>query len=137
MQVQKDSIIIDTNLWISFLLTKDFSKLDSILANNSVKLIFSSELLEEFITVTQRRKFKKYFDMDDVQKLILLISDKAIFVKVTSLVNSCRDEKDNFLLALAKDSKATHLITGDKDLLVLKKYKFTQIVTIGEYLTDK
>jgi hypothetical protein len=137
MQEQKDSIIIDTNLWISFLLKKDFSKLDTILCNNLVKLIFSNELLEEFITVIQRRKFKKYFDIDDVQRLVLLISDKAIFVQVTSVVSNCRDEKDNFLLALAKDSKATHLITGDKDLLVLKKYKTTQIVTMSEYLTAK
>ena len=37
--------------------------------------------------------------------------------------------------SLAKDSKADFLITGDKDLLVLKEFEETQIVTIIEYQT--
>jgi len=45
----------------------------------------------------------------------------------------CRDDKDNFLLALAKDSNADFLITGDKDLLILKKFEDTSIVTIADY----
>lgn len=57
----KDRVIIDTNLWISFLLTKDYSKLDSILSEALLTLLFSQELLEEFIEVAQRPKFKKYF----------------------------------------------------------------------------
>jgi predicted nucleic acid-binding protein len=37
-------------------------------------------------------------------------------------------------LSLAVDGQATHLITGDKDLLVLEKFGDTQILSIGEYL---
>jgi predicted nucleic acid-binding protein len=40
----------------------------------------------------------------------------------------------NFLLALAKDSKASRLITGDHDLLVLSGFEGTRIITIAEYL---
>jgi uncharacterized protein len=53
---------------------------------------------------------------------------------VTSEVSLCRDEDDNFLLALAKDSKADFLITGDKDLLVLKQFENTSILTLTEFL---
>lgn len=52
-----------------------------------------------------------------------------------STVNICRDPKDNFLLALAKDGKASHLITGDSDLLVLKKSGKTEILNISDYLS--
>ena len=52
MQNQKDRIIIDTNIWISFLLTKDLSKLDNIIANNKVTLIFGQELIDELVEVT-------------------------------------------------------------------------------------
>jgi uncharacterized protein len=69
--------------------------------------------------------------------LLVNIRSRAIFIKVTSEVNICRDVKDNFLLALAIDSNATHLITGDKDLLVLKKYGSTKILTMSEYLANK
>jgi uncharacterized protein len=47
MPGQKNRIIIDTNGWISFLLTKDFSALDAVIANNTVTLIFSQELVDE------------------------------------------------------------------------------------------
>ncbi|MDQ3111832.1 MAG: putative toxin-antitoxin system toxin component, PIN family [Bacteroidota bacterium] len=84
-------------------------------------LLFSAELITEFIEVAQRPKFKKYFSLDDLQDLILRVREKADFIHIKSSVSICRDKKDNFLLALAKDGKATHLITGDKDLIVLKK----------------
>jgi predicted nucleic acid-binding protein len=57
-----------------------------------------------------------------------------VFIQVTSTVNTCRDPKDNFLLALSQDGKATHLLTGDNDLLDLKKHGRTKILTITQYL---
>lgn len=136
MLKRKNRIIIDTNLWISFLLTKDFSKLDTILSDSNVKLIFSRELLEEFLEVIARPKFKKYFSDLLVSELLEQIQPYSELIEVTSEVNICRDEKDNFLLSLAKDSNATHLITGDKDLLILGKIGFTKIVAITNYLED-
>ena len=131
----KDRVIIDTNLWISFLINKDYSKLDKILSDKLATLLYSQELIDEFIDVAQRPKFRRYFSADDLQALLLAMSDRAIFIDVSSTVTVCRDEKDNFLLALAKDGKASHLITGDKDLLVLKRFGKTKILTITEYLT--
>jgi len=56
---------------------------------------------------------------------------------VTSNISVCRDPKDDFLLSLAKDGNATYLITGDKDLLILKEFGKTTILTVTEYLSDK
>jgi putative PIN family toxin of toxin-antitoxin system len=100
-------------------------------------VILSQELVDEFIEVTQRNKVKKYFDLDDVEDLLLKIKSRALIVKVNSKIAACRDPKDDFLLSLAVDGKTTHLITGDKDLLVLKKYRKTKILTATEYLSDK
>jgi len=72
-------IIIDTNLWISFLITKDFSKLDKLLLKNTVKLVFSKELLDEFLEVVQRPKFKKYFSQSDIISILSTINDYADF----------------------------------------------------------
>ena len=137
MPKQKDRVIIDTNLWISFLLTRDFSKFDSIIADNEITLLFSEELLNEIIEITQRIKFKRYFKLDEVESLILMIKTRAIFVDVTSEIQKCRDIKDNFLLSLSMDGKASHLLTGDKDLLILKKIGQTKIIKITEYLGEK
>jgi len=51
MQKKSHRVIIDTNLWISFLLTNDFSKLDQLLRNDKLTLLFSQELLDEFVEV--------------------------------------------------------------------------------------
>src|SRR6188768_1213961 len=117
----KDRLIIDTNLWLSFLIKKDYIKLDEILSDELVTLLYSQQLIDEFIEVAQRPKFKKYFSNADLQQLLMGMSKRAHFIEVSSIVDICRDPKDNFLLALAKDSKASHLLTGDNDLLVLKR----------------
>ena len=133
----KNRVVIDTNLWISYLVSNNLSVFDTLIADNQLTLIFSAELVDEFIEVAQRKKFRKYFDLKDIEDLLIRIRRKALFINVTAVVTTCRDPKDNFLLALAFDSKATHLITGDKDLLVLENYIHTKILTLGEYLRDK
>ena len=62
MAKRVDRIIIDTNLWISFLINKDFKKLDDKIKKGKVRLIFSVELIDEFLTVADRSKFRKFFD---------------------------------------------------------------------------
>lgn len=125
-------IIIDTNLWISFLLTNNYVKLDVILSKGK-KLLFSQQLIEEFVKVVQRPKLKRYLTNEDIENLLITIGTKATFIKTTE-INVCRAPKDNFILALAVDGKATHLLTGDKDLLILEKIEDTQIITIANYL---
>jgi putative PIN family toxin of toxin-antitoxin system len=134
MPKQKDRIVVDTNLWLSFLITKNNSALDKIFLDDFVILLYTQELIDEFITVANRSKFTRYFDNDDLQRLLLSMSRRSIFIDTTSSVDICRDPKDNFLLALSKDGKASHLITGDKDLLELKKFGKTRILTMREYL---
>ena len=77
---KKHRIIVDTNLWVSFLLTKDLAKLDLIFSSNKLTLLFSQELLDEFVAVAQRPKFKKYFSLADLEDLLLQINTKAEFI---------------------------------------------------------
>ena len=126
-------LILDTNLWISFLISSKFEKLDELLINQKSKLLFSQEHLEEFVAVAKRPKLRKYISKDELEDLLETIHEVAEFVNVTSKVSKCRDPKDNFLLSLAVDGKADYLLTGDKDLLVLKKIGKTEIRTISEF----
>ncbi len=137
MRRKKHRIIIDTNLWISFLLSKRTSGLDKFFLDQTITIIFSQELLDEFIEVARRPKLKKYFNLADLEELLLQISLHAEFVAVSSNINLCRDYKDNFLLSLAADSNATYLLTGDKDLLEVNKLGKTKIVTITQFLSER
>jgi len=126
-------IILDTNLWISFLISSKYKKLDKLLFNQECKLLFSQELLEEFIAVAKRPKLRKYISKDELEDLLETIDEVAEFVHVTSKILKCRDPKDNFLLSLAVDGNADYLLTGDNDLLVLEKIGDTEIKTISEF----
>jgi len=63
---KKIKIIIDTNLFISFLIGKRLAGLKQTLVQSTVQLIFSEQNMEELETVTERPKFEKYFDKEDV-----------------------------------------------------------------------
>jgi len=45
----------------------------------------------------------------------------------------CRDSDDDRLLSLAKESEAEYIVTGDDDLLSLKHYESTKIVSPREF----
>ncbi|MFZ2783798.1 MAG: putative toxin-antitoxin system toxin component, PIN family [Sediminibacterium sp.] len=137
MQKKVSRIIIDTNLWVSFLITKDFTKLDEIIFSKQGILVFSQELLDEFIEVARRPKFRRFFSDSDIEEILETIEEYADFVKVQTPVKVCRDPKDNFLLSLAVDGNADILLTGDKDLLDLTKFGETTISTISDFLKDK
>ena len=126
-------LIHDTNLWISFLISSKYEKLDEVLFNQKCKLLFSQELLEEFVAVAKRPKLRIYISRNELEDILETIDEVAEFVNVTSKISECRDPKDNFLLSLAVDGKADYLLTGDKDLLVLKKIGDTEIKTMSEF----
>ena len=44
MANKAERIILDSNLWISFLITKDFTKLDTILFSKQAKLAFQQRI---------------------------------------------------------------------------------------------
>ncbi|MDR1525795.1 MAG: putative toxin-antitoxin system toxin component, PIN family [Tannerella sp.] len=134
---EKYRIIIDTNLWISFLLSKKFDFIDNLLQTEKIQLIFCEELFDELVEVISRPKLRKIFTKDDRELIFGIINKYAVYIPVVSAITVCRDAKDNFLLSLAKDSNANYLLTGDKDLLILKTFDNTQIVTVTEFRNEK
>ena len=74
MPSQKPSkIIIDTNIWISFLIGKELQDLKDLIVSEKVKVITTDQLINEIRLVTLRDKLKKYFNQDKVSDLISLL----------------------------------------------------------------
>lgn len=97
-------------------------------------MVFSDELIRELIEVARRPKFRRFFVAADIEGLLTMLHKHGDFVTIKTDVSVCRDPKDNFLLALAADSEAEFLLTGDQDLLVIEKYNNTTIITIADFL---
>jgi len=89
-------------------------------------------LLRELRSTIGNNRFREYFSVEDAILLIEPLQPRAKNVTiVTPLKEWCRNTKDDYLVALSKDSNAHYLITGDKDLLSLQQFENTQIVTLS------
>jgi putative PIN family toxin of toxin-antitoxin system len=109
--------------------------LDEVLEVKGVQILFSKNLLDELSDVVIRPKFRKYFAVEQVEELLIKIRKYTKQIRVTSTITQCRDPKDNFLLELAIDGNAHFLLTGDNDLLDIKKIGKTSIVKVQDFLS--
>ncbi|WP_010419502.1 putative toxin-antitoxin system toxin component, PIN family [Anaerophaga thermohalophila] len=128
-----DKVIIDTNIWISFLIGKHLKGLHYIIASDVIKIITCKEQLAELYEVFQKPKIRKYFTTYQIHEFFDLLDDCSLLIEVESNVDICRDPKDNFLLALAKDANAHFIISGDNDLLTLESFALAKIISYKEF----
>ena len=126
-------VVIDTNLWISFLIGKTLKGLQSHLIRQDIVLLFSEELFDELIEVVHRPKLQKYFSSDNIRELMALLEMKALFVEIKEHVSDCRDTKDNFLLDLCISGNADYLVTGDADLIALHPFRGVKIIHYRDF----
>ena len=130
---KKPKVVIDTNIWISFLIGKKLSSLKSLISNKNIQIIISDELIEEIEEVTNRPKLRKYFPQEKVHDFINLLRIISSPHSIEVVESICRDPKDDFILALSKETKADFLVTGDNDLLSIVKFGNTRIVTANKF----
>lgn len=126
-------IIIDTNIWISFLIGKSLKGLHKHLDDEYFRIFTCQEQINELIDVFQKPKIKKHLSLTQFEKFFDLFYDVTELVQLSEVVDLCRDKKDNYLLSLAMSSDADYLITGDQDLLVLDKISKTKIIKFSDF----
>jgi putative PIN family toxin of toxin-antitoxin system len=127
-------IIVDTNLWISFLIGKRLSVLKLLLTKSDLTFFVCDKLLEEIQNISSKPKIRRYVDEDDIKDTLVIIDTFCEFVVIQQeVVSPVRDVKDLYLLSLADTVQADYIITGDKDLLVLQAHNQTKIVTYNEF----
>ncbi len=140
MNKRKPRVVVDTNLLVSGLIYPHStpSALLQALRNKVFTLVASQYLLDELKAVLARPKFKKYnISSEEVRLLVHTI--KVHKQKTPSFLTKLlplRDQKDEDILACALYGKADYLITGDKDLLVLKnnpQIRPLKIITAREF----
>lgn len=91
-------------------------------------------MLAELFEVLHRKQFRRYIDEDDIRRFIAALTREAEWVEVDSEVIACRDPKDDKFLSLAVRGRATHIITGDSDLLVLDPFRGVAILSPAAFL---
>lgn len=121
-------IVIDTNLFVSFLLGRNLQKLVELLQPEKVVLLVSEQLFDELIKVVDSPKFKAVFSEGDMANLITILKMKGLWLEPRIKLHDCRDTNDDFILELAVTGEADYVVTGDKDLLALNPYRGIKII---------
>ena len=129
MKPKNIKVIIDTNVWISFLIGKKVYLLKDLIINEQIKIVYCEQLLIEIKEVTSRPNIKKYFPKEAVAELLDLLELIGARYEIKPIHFINRDPKDNFLLDLIDISKAEYLITGDNDLLLHNPFLTASIIT--------
>ena len=126
-------VVFDTNIFISaFVIPGSLAEktILKIIEEEDVLLI-SKDIIGEVLSVLSR-KFGR--DREGLSHVAVTLSDLAELVKPARRVAVFKDEPDNRILECALSGEADLLVTGDKKMLQLRKYKGVEIVSLRAYL---
>ena len=126
-------IVVDTNVLASavFFGGKPGELLRLILARY-VSAVATQEILDEYQD-TIDYLLEKYKGRELHFSAVPIYSTMEI-IPAKTRVSVCRDSDDDKFISCAIDGQCYYVVSGDKDLLTLKKYRHVKIVTVSEFL---
>ncbi len=124
-------IVLDSNIIVAAYAGRGLCNSLFELCLDRHEIIISEFILTE-VNRTLHNKIK--MPLQNVQIIIDYLKEFCILSTYDKLSeNICRDKNDNDIISLAVSNNVDYLITGDKDLLVLKKYKKVKIISPREF----
>jgi len=127
-------VVIDTNVWISGLLTR--AGAPALLTRQVVRTgqpVLSPESYAELEERLWRPKFDRYITLEQRRAFLKDLQGIALWVEVPPAVAArtfCRDPADDKIIHAALAAEASWLVSGDQDLLVLSDSLAAQGVKI-------
>lgn len=130
--------VVDTNILIRALIKPQGTVGPVIrrLVAGDYALVYSLPLLDELLSKLALPRLREKYQIDDhaIEGMMALLALRGERVHPTRTVQVCRDPEDNMLIETALAGNAEHIVTGDEDLLVLKKFETVRIVTPRAFL---
>ncbi len=123
-------VLVDTNVWISALLYGGEPEQLIRFCKRRCQIVISEYVVDELLNYLKQIG-APYKWRNSLEKLIKQI---CLLVEPRDLPVISRDPKDDPVIAAAIAGGSDYIITGDKDLLVLKHVQQISIVTPSEFL---
>lgn len=125
-----ERVVVDTGVLVSALISPGgpTSLVLDALDAEEFTLIASPALLDELTRVLHRDKFRRYVTVEEADLFVADIRQRADLHPDPASVPSVSDDPDDdYLIALARESGADALVSGDSDLIELD---LSELVTI-------
>lgn len=128
-------VALDTNVLISAILFRGhLSAIREAWRKAGITPVLSRETFQEFVDALSYPKFSL-----SREEIAFLIEEEVLpyfeVVNITENVTGvCRDANDDKFLSCTVSAAAGHLVSGDRDLLELKKYKGIKIISPANFI---
>ena len=131
-------VVMDTSVVVSAALlprSRPGQALDYAIEQRAILL--SAATFAELVEVLWRPRFDRYLSDARRRELLNDLERVANRVVITHRITACRDPKDDKFLELAVSGEASHIITGDNDLLALHPFRNIPIITPAAFLAER
>ena len=131
----KIRVVLDTNVLVAahFNPGSASNRILELCQEKKLVLLLTSHILKEFSRILRNISARKNF-WERIDKII----SQAILIKKTPRIDIVvEDPTDNKFLSCALAGKADYIITSDRHLLVLKKFRGIKIVKPTQFLSKK
>ncbi|HEV8307881.1 MAG TPA: putative toxin-antitoxin system toxin component, PIN family [Methylomirabilota bacterium] len=131
-------MLLDTNQLISSLVSTRGPQRELVDAwrRRAFLLLLTAEQLEEVREVLGRPKIARKYRISpaDRQAFLDLLRAEVILLPDEPAPGVCRDPDDDHLLGCAAAGGVEYLVTGDRDLLSVRRFRETSIVDARAFL---
>lgn len=125
-------IVIDTNVLISGVFFGGFpGKVLNAVITEKITACATTEIIHEYEEIIQEMVDRKqgHINTNILQPLVQLMH----IIKPVSNIKISRDSDNDKFIGCAVDAHALYIVSGDKNLLVIKEYENIQIITAKEF----
>ncbi|MCG8504140.1 MAG: putative toxin-antitoxin system toxin component, PIN family [Sphingomonadales bacterium] len=123
-------VVVDTNIWISYLLRPSGAlKMTVTALSSKATILYSTATMDELLGVLERPKFRRYLSRQTGLEFVTRLTADAEYVEITEAIKACPDPDDDKFLELAVAGNADIIVTGDSDLLDLHPFRHIDILT--------
>ena len=134
---KKVKVVFDTNVWLSIFMKKALSQDFSNIMRKEATVYVTEEILAE---ISRALQYPRIIDVTEAsgigsREILRAIAANSKMVEPKMKIHVVEDDpEDNKILEAAATSGAGIIVTGDKHLLKLGKFKKTRILTPREFL---
>jgi len=134
---KKVKVVFDTNVWLSIFMKKALSQDFSNIICKKTTVYVTEEILAEISRALQYPRIIDVMETSgiDSREILRAIAANSKMVEPKMKIHVVEDDpEDNKILEAAATSGAGIIVTGDKHLLRLGKFRKTRILTPREFL---